>query len=71
MKLICVFVFAYANCWFSHEAARICLSVKYTIFDSQDKNKKKINTCKTEQMRIFILRQSHGNFWLISFKVQK
>ena len=23
VKLICVFVFAYANCWFSHEAAHI------------------------------------------------
>ena len=22
-KLICVFVFAYADCWFSHEAARL------------------------------------------------
>ena len=22
-KLICVFVFAYADCWFSHEAAQI------------------------------------------------
>ena len=22
-KLICVFVFAYANCWFSHDAAHI------------------------------------------------
>ena len=22
-KLICVFVFAYANCWFCHEAAHI------------------------------------------------
>ena len=22
-KLICVFVFAYANCWFSHEAAHL------------------------------------------------
>ena len=22
-KLICVFVFAYANCWFSHNAAHI------------------------------------------------
>ena len=22
-KLVCVFVFAYANCWFSHEAAHI------------------------------------------------
>ena len=22
-KLICVFVFAYADCWFSHEAAHI------------------------------------------------
>ena len=23
VKLICVFVFAYANCWFSHEAAHL------------------------------------------------
>ena len=23
MKLICVFVFAYADCWFSHEAAQL------------------------------------------------
>ena len=23
-KLICVFVFAYADCWFSHEAAHLC-----------------------------------------------
>ena len=23
-KLICVFVFAYAKCWFSHDAAHIC-----------------------------------------------
>ena len=22
-KLICVFVFAYANCWFSHDAAQM------------------------------------------------
>ena len=22
-KLICIFVFAYANCWFSHEVAQI------------------------------------------------
>ena len=24
-KLICVFVFAYADCWFSHEAAQMSL----------------------------------------------
>ena len=24
-KLICVFVFAYADCWFSHEAAQIIM----------------------------------------------
>ena len=24
-KLICVFVFAYADCWFSHEAAHRCM----------------------------------------------
>ena len=29
MKLICVFVFACANCWFSHEAAQILLLQKY------------------------------------------
>ena len=28
-KLICVFVFAYADCWFSHDAARlICYGCK-------------------------------------------
>ena len=26
-KLICVFVFAYAKCWFSHDAAQISLKV--------------------------------------------
>ena len=26
-KLICVFVFAYADCWFSHEAAHDCFAV--------------------------------------------
>ena len=25
-KLICVFVFAYADCWFSHEAAQMFYS---------------------------------------------
>ena len=27
-KLICVFVFAYADCWFSHEAAHIILTMQ-------------------------------------------
>ena len=27
MKLICAFVFAYADCWFSHVAAQISLHV--------------------------------------------
>ena len=27
-KLICVFVFAYADCWFSHEAAHLFLNIK-------------------------------------------
>ena len=39
-KLICVFVFAYADCWFSHEAAHIfenrkegiCYSFKEAVF---------------------------------------
>ena len=33
-KLICVFVFAYADCWFSHEAAhfvRFVLSINFHI----------------------------------------
>ena len=28
MKLICAFVFAYADCWFSHEAAQIYLGLR-------------------------------------------
>ena len=33
VKLICVFVFAYANCWFSHEAAhKHALAIQYTWF---------------------------------------
>ena len=37
-KLICVFVFAYADCWFSHAAAKILMNEwlinghKYTIW---------------------------------------
>ena len=31
-KLICVFVFAYADCWFSHEAAHLLLKVISYIF---------------------------------------
>ena len=27
-KLICVFVFAYAKCWFSHDAAHILIHYK-------------------------------------------
>ena len=30
-KLTCVFVFAYADCWFSHEAAQILAVFKLTI----------------------------------------
>ena len=26
-KLICVFVFAYADCWFSHEAAHMTVNI--------------------------------------------
>ena len=28
-KLICVFVFAYADCWFSHEAAQLIYVVAF------------------------------------------
>ena len=27
VKLICVFVFAYADCWFSHDAAQLMMLV--------------------------------------------
>ena len=28
-KLICVFVFAYADCWFYHEVAHMIMDVKH------------------------------------------
>ena len=34
-QLICAFVFAYADCWFSHEAAQLlmkCLIVSHILF---------------------------------------
>ena len=37
MKLICVFVFAYADCWFSHEAAQLG---KWSIFSCSVNNHK-------------------------------
>ena len=30
-KLICVFVFAYADCWFSHEAAQMCVNTRIKV----------------------------------------
>ena len=34
-KLICVFVFAYADCWFSHEAAHLMLNLaRILIYDN-------------------------------------
>ena len=41
MKLICVFVFAYADCWFSHEAAhilgnRVFKDYKYSVITLHD-----------------------------------
>ena len=33
-KLICVFVFAYADCWFSHEAAQMILQHKKSVHNS-------------------------------------
>ena len=32
VKLICVFVFAYADCWFSHGAAHILAMTAFPIF---------------------------------------
>ena len=31
-KLICVFVFAYAKCWFTHDAVHISIGVFYVCF---------------------------------------
>ena len=42
-KLICVFVFAYANCWFSRVAAHIKIHV-VTQLEMYSANLKKINT---------------------------
>ena len=38
-KLICVFVFAYADCWFSHEVAQI-FGKKRNLYLSSNKNHK-------------------------------
>ena len=32
VKLICAFVFAYADCWFSHAAAHIHISPEYLLY---------------------------------------
>ena len=34
-KLICVFVFAYADCWFSHEAAHMSVFPIFNILEFQ------------------------------------
>ena len=31
-KLICVFVFAYAKCWFSHDVAHLMIPVTFVAF---------------------------------------
>ena len=31
MQLICVFVFAYPESWFSHDAAKICILKKFQV----------------------------------------
>ena len=38
-KLICAFVFAYADCWFSHEAAHIFVLARLIIISSQAASK--------------------------------
>ena len=38
-KLICVFVFAYAKCWFSHDAAHIKVSIYVRSFMPQENEK--------------------------------
>ena len=32
-KLICAFVFAYANCWFSHEVAHLLFAQEYSVHE--------------------------------------
>ena len=47
-KLICVFVFAYAKCWFSHDAAQIIIAkVNSKIedgFDDEFSRRNKVHT---------------------------
>ena len=42
-KLICVFVFAYADCWFSHEATHFKISKHHSTNDIQYKDFSKYN----------------------------
>ena len=67
-KLICVFVFAYADCWFSHEVAQIMICCKVTVVTFQRRHigvtptllKKYILfelTCKTITM--YLLYEPH------------
>ena len=50
-KLICIFVFAYADCWFSHEAAHlVALEFKRDIYNSRKDISILEHKIKTQQL---------------------
>ena len=53
--LICVFVFAYADCWFSHEAAHIAPSLVTSHLMSISKN---LNSLKSPLVEDFLRKLS-------------
>ena len=57
-KLICVFVFAYADCWFSHEMARISLLIPNLV------RKKDWLSQDAVQSLIQNSKLWHGNFFV-------
>ena len=57
-KLICAFVFAYADCWFSHVAAPFCKTVQTKLRDMQDSWLRK----KTDEIQSFTDRKDMKKF---------
>ena len=60
VKLICVFVFAYADCWFSHEAAHI-----YIYAHEKRDNKLFPNLMVTSYMYQDLYRSDVDDSWAI------
>ena len=71
-KLICVFVFAYADCWFSHEAAHILTEKQnWTFIAKCPMNKSRFNWLNNKYTSLYNLpwlKNTHVVvlMWLIS-----